>query len=362
MLVRTSLLSVLLAALIAPAALAQPSSLFAGAGQQPVRVTMEGLYQRFTDGGEDISEVSLPFGVFVPIGNNVALSLQTNYAAVSGSDIESIAGLGDAQFVASYFQPAGVGSLVFSLGVNVTTGKSALSFREFQTSALAGQTAYDLRVPTFGQGLRVAPAVTYAFPAGDRLALGIGASYQYRGPYEPLADLSDQYDPGEEILLTAGADLEISPASSFSVDLSLGLNGTDTWGAVTYEPGNTVTATAQYLLLLGFHEVRAVARYRGRGEGELPDAAVTAETAVPTQIQFFTDLRYQVSPTVEVGALARVRNYGESALLGEAQTLFDVGLVPAVVVTDQVSLTGRFVYTLGAFSGITAGAGLSLSL
>ncbi len=361
MLVKRFLFSILLATLAAPIALGQPSALYANAERQPFRVTMEGLFQRFSDDGEDISEVSLPLGLFLPIGDNVALSMQTNYAAVSGSDIETVSRLGDAQFVASYFQPAGVGSLVFSLGVNATTGNSALSFQEFRTSTLAGQTAYDLRVPTFGQGIRVAPAVTYAFPVGERLALGLGVSYQYRGPYEPLDDLPDQYDPGEEVLLTAGADLGVTPTSSFSLDLSLGLNGTDTWGPMTYEPGNTVTATAQYLLLLGFHQVRAVARYRDRGEGNLPNEAATAETAVPTQIQFFTDVRYQVTPTFEVGALARVRNYGESALLGESQTLFDIGVNPAVAVTEQVSLTGRFVYTLGGFTGITAGGGLSLS-
>ncbi|MEP0548477.1 MAG: hypothetical protein ABJF88_16185 [Rhodothermales bacterium] len=358
---RHLLLFALLATLTAPLAVGQPTSLYASADRQPIRVSMEGLYQRFSDDGEDISEFSVPLGIFLPIGNAVALSLQTNYASVSGSDVTTVSGLGDVQFVASYFQPAGTGSVVFSVGVNATTGQNALSFQEFQTSALAGQTAYDLRVPTFGQGIRVAPAVTYAFPAGDRLALGLGASYQYRGPYEPLEDLPDQYDPGEEVLLTAGAELEINPTSSFSVDLSYGINGTDTWGAITYEPGNTVTATAQYLLYLGFHEIRTVARYRARGEGDLPDASATAETAVPTQILFMTDARFQVTPTVEVGALARVRNYGESALIGDALTLFDIGLTPSAVVTEQVALTSRFVYTLGGFSGFTAGGGLRLS-
>ncbi len=347
--------------MLAAPVLGQPSALYVSAERQPIRVTMEGIYQRFTDEGEDISEFSVPLGIFLPIGNTVALSLQTNYASVSGSDVATVSGLGDAQFVASYFQPAGTGSIVFSVGVNATTGQNALSFDEFRTSALAGQTAYDLRVPTFGQGLRVAPAVTYAFPVGERLALGLGASYQYRGPYEPLDDLPDEYDPGEEILLTAGVDLEVTPTSSFSVDLSFGVNGTDTFGAITYEPGNTMTATAQYLLYLGFHQVRAVARYRARGEGDLPDLAAAAETAVPTQILFLTDARFQVNPKVEVGALARVRNYSESALLGEAQTLFDIGLAPSAVVTDQVTLTSRFVYTLGGFSGFTAGGGLQLS-
>ena len=360
---RYFLLLVLLATLAAPLAVGQSSStLYVSSERQPIRVSVEGLYQQFSDDGEDISEVSVPFGLYLPIGKAVGLSLQTNYATVSGSDVTSVSGLGDAQFVASYFQAAGTGSLVLSVGVNVTTGKNALSFEEFQTSALAGQTAYDLRVPTFGQGIRVAPAFTYAFPVGERVALGLGASYQYRGPYVPLDDLTDQYDPGEEILLTAGADLEITPTSSFSVDLSYGVNGTDTFGAITYEPGNTITATGQYLIQLGFHQVRAVARYRGRSEGSLPDVPEAAQTAVPTQLLFLTDLRFQVNPTVEVGAMARVRNYGESALIGDALTLFDIGLMPSAMVTDEVRLISRFVYTLGGFSGFTAGGGLQLSL
>ena len=363
--VRRLLLALLLLAVAAPAWAQQPSALYASGERQPIVVSMEGLYQRYTDDGEDISEVSMPLGIRVPIGNNIALGLQTNYASVSGSDIETVSGIGDVQAIASYFQPVGVGSLVLSIGFNATTGNSALTFDELRTSTLAGQTAYDLRVPTFGQGLRVAPAVTYAFPVGERVALGLGASYQYRGPYEPLEDLPDQYDPGEEVLLTAGADLEITPTSSFSVDLSLGINGSDSFGPEgneqAFEPGNTVTATGQYLLLLGFHEIRAVARYRGRTAGDLPDSALDAETAVPTQFQFFTDGRFELTPTVELGARLRARYYGESALFEDAQTLFDIGIRPAVALTDQVALTTRFDYTLGSFSGFTAGGGLRFS-
>jgi hypothetical protein len=363
--VRRLLLALLLLAVAAPAWAQQPSALYASGERQPIVVSMEGLYQRYTDDGEDISEVSVPLGIRVPIGNNIALGLQTNYASVSGSDIETVSGIGDVQAIASYFQPVGVGSLVLSIGFNATTGNSALTFDELRTSTLAGQTAYDLRVPTFGQGLRVAPAVTYAFPVGERVALGLGASYQYRGPYEPLEDLPDQYDPGEEVLLTAGADLEITPTSSFSVDLSLGINGSDSFGPEgneqAFEPGNTVTATGQYLLLLGFHEIRAVARYRGRSAGDLPDSALDAETAVPTQFQFFTDGRFELTPTVELGARLRARYYGESALFEDAQTLFDIGVRPAVAVTEQVGLMARFDYTLGSFSGFTAGGGLRLS-
>ena len=344
----------------------QPSALYADADRQPIRISMEGVYQRFSNDDENISEFSVPLSFRFPFGDQIAFSLQTNYATVSGSDIESVSGIGDVQAVASYFQPVGAASLVFSIGLNVTTGNSALTFEEFRTSALAAQTAYDLRVPTFGQGIRVAPAVTYAFPVGERVALGVGASYQYRGPYEPLEDLPDLYDPGEEVLLTAGADLEVTPTSSFSIDLSLGLNGTDTFGTEaneqTFEPGNTVAATAQYHILLGFHEVRAVAHYRARGTGALPEAAVDAETAVPNQIQFFTDARFALTPTFDLGARARLRFYGESAIFDESQTLFDVGVLPAVMVTERVGLMGRFVYTLGSFSGFTVGGGLRLAL
>lgn len=339
----------------------EPAALYAGGDGQPARITFEGLYQRFTDEGEDITEVSVPLGIYLPVTPNVSLGLNANYAAVSGSQIESLAGFGDVQIVASYFQPAGDGSLVLSLGLNATTGNSALSFDEFQAATLASQTVYDLRVPTFGQGIRVAPSVTYAFPAGDRIALGLGASYQYRGPYEPLADQPDQYDPGEEILLTAGADLEVTPTSSVSVDLSFGLNGTDSWGALEYEPGNTGAATVQILKLLGLHEVRVVARYRTRGEGSLPVSATPAATAVPTRIILLGDARFQVSQQLRVGVLARFRSYGESALIIDGQTLGDLGLTPALDVSERVRLTSRFLYTLGSFTGFTAGGGVSIA-
>ncbi len=360
-------LSLLLLVFAAPLALGQPTeqepaALYARGNTPPPRITFEGVFQRFEDEGEDITEISVPLSVYLPIGPNIALGLSTNYATVSGSQIETLSGVGDVQIVTSYFQPAGDGSLVVSLAFSASTGDTALSFEEFRTATLAGQTVYDLRVPTFGQGIRVSPSVTYAFPVGDRTALGLGASYQYRGPYEPLDDQPDQYDPGEEILLTAGADLEITPTSSVSLDLSLGLNGTDSWGTVEYEPGNTTAATLQFLKLLGLHEVRLVARYSERGEGDLPLSVSAAEVAVPTRLVVMGDARFQVAPTFRVGVLARARRYGESALFAEGQTLTDLGLMPMVEVSETLSLSGRFVYTLGSFSGFTAGGGVSIAL
>ncbi len=354
--------SALLLLALAPPALGQaagePAALYVGSEQQPVRVTFEGLYQRFGD----LAEASLPLRLYVPIGEHVALGLNTSYAAVSGDDVETLSALGDVQIAASYFQPIGTGSLVTSLSFNVTTGSSALSFGEFRAATLASQAAYAFRVPSFGQGLRVAPALTYAFPVGERVALGLGAAYQYRGPYEPLADEPDAYDPGEEVLLTLGADLEVTPTSSVAVDLSLGLNGTDRWGPTDYEPGNTGAATVQFLQVIGPHEVRAFARYRARGKSALPDASFSAQTAVPTHLTVGGEGQVQLSPALRLGALARVRSYSRSALLGEGQTLADLGLAPVLSVSERLHLTGRFVYTLGSFSGVTAGGGLSVAL
>ncbi len=335
-----------------------PSALVASGTPRPAHVSLETVYQRFSDDDTSISEVSVPLSLYLPLGKSLSVSLRSNYATVSGDDLATTSGIGDVQVTTSYFQPLGAASLVASLGLNATTGASALSFEEFRTATLASQTVYDLRVPTFGQGIRIAPALTLAFPAGDRAALGVGLAYHYRGPYEPLRDVGDQYDPGEEILLTAGADVQLGEASAASVDLSVGLNGQDTWRGLTYEPGTSFAATVQYLLGLGFHQVRAVARYHARGEGAVPEAAVPAGAVVPTQLQFFVDGRYEVNPEVRVGALARVRTYGESVLFPERQTLFDLGLAPEWSASDRVAVVGRFVYTLGGFSGLTVGGGV----
>lgn len=359
------LLSILLLALgLGPASYGQepPSALVASGEHRPASVSVETIYQRFSNDDAAIAEVSVPLSLHLPLGNSFSLGLRSNYAAVSGDDLETTSGIGDVQLTASFFQPLGAASLVASLGLNATTGASALSFDEFRTATLASQTVYDLRVPAFGQGLRVAPALTLAFPAGERAAVGFGFAYHYRGPYEPLRDRGDQYDPGEEVLLTAGGDVQLGEASALSLDLSVGLNGQDTWGGLVYEPGSSFAATVQYLLHLGFHEVRAVARYRMRGEGELPEAAATAETVVPTQVAFLVDGRYEVNPEIRVGALARVRSYGESVLFPERQTLFDLGLTPEWAATERVAVVGRLVYTLGSFSGVTAGGGLRVAI
>src|SRR5690606_28120510 len=101
-----------------------------------------------------------------------------------------------------------------------------LSSEEFRTSVLLSQHVYGFRVPVLGQGFNAAPGLTVAVPVSDRVVVGVGFAYQYRGAFEPLDD-GRSYDPGDEVLVTGGLDAALSDTWTISGDASYALYQTD---------------------------------------------------------------------------------------------------------------------------------------
>src|SRR5690606_13491395 len=112
------------------------------------------------------------------------------------------------------------------------------------------------------------PGVTYALPLGERLAVGLGVGYQHRTPFRPRAGLDDDYDPGDELLLTGGLDYRLSPATALSLDLTYAAIGTDTSGDLAYASGDAVAVTARLRSAWRRHDVHLLGRFRSKGGGD----------------------------------------------------------------------------------------------
>jgi len=344
-------------------ATARQTNVSLASGRQPVRGSVTAVYQSYDDDGFKASELSIPISISAPLGSNITMSLHAAQMSVSG-DLVKLSGISDTQVILSYARRAGNGSFVFSLGASLPTGKSDLTQEEFTTVILISQRAFDFRVPSLGQGFGIAPSLTYAVPVGAGTALGLGASYQVRGAYKPFDTLTEDYTPGNEILLTGGVDTRIDARSALSFDVSHSIYAADQLGGVeVYEAGGKTTISAMYRNVVGFNEFRLVGTYRTRAKsselsgGELVTAG---SRTLPNQFNLLASYRKRVQEDFEVTALAEGRMFDKTSLY-EKRSMVDLGLVPSYRLSPEATLVGRFVYTLGTITGLEAGAGVSVA-
>ncbi len=349
---------------LAAEAIAQDDALYLSSRQQPIRISIGALYQSYTEDDSTLSEVSIPLAVSVPLGRNLGVSLIASQASASGDAVESLSGVSDAQVGLSYYQQIGQGSVVVSLGVNLPSGKSELTPQEFETAIFLSQHFYNFRVSGFGQGFNVSPGVVVAFPVSENAVFGVGASYQLKGAYTPIEGMDD-YDPGDEILLTGGFDYRAGPTTNFSADVTYTIYGSDTFGdADVFSAGDKVTATAQWLRYIRANELRFVARYRSISKSSRPAVVGVAGEelrTLPAQVFLRGVYRHRLNPTFTLGVLAQARLFDETDNFS-SKTLFDVGLMPEVALSNNTALRLRFLYTLGDFTGFEAGGGLAFEL
>ncbi len=344
---------------------AQDRPLLQTSERQPVQITTSALFQRYVEDEMTISEMSFPVFVYVPVGRHVGLSLLASQATASGDTLETLSGLNDALVTLSYARRLGRSSLVVSVSANLPSGKQELTQDEFSTSIPLSHNFYDFRVASFGQGLSLSPGLTFATPLSESFVLGLGASYLYKGSFKPLQGMEDRYDPGGEILLTGGMDIRLSQRAALSGDITYTIYDTDRVGELeVYDSGSKTTATAAFRHHQGFNVFRLLVRYRGRAKSSvLSDTLLVTQTerTLPNQVEVRALYRLRLRPSVSTGLLVHGRFFEETAVFTKKQ-LLDVGLLPAVKLSNRLSVIGRFIYTLGTIDGFEAGGGLTLRL
>lgn len=349
--------------------LADRSDIYLSSQQRPIDVVFGAVYQTYTDGtgseDQEINELSVPTAVFVPVGNNIGLSMLASYATVSGDNLETVSGLTDVKVGASFYQRVGQGSLVVSVGANIPVGSTEFSEDEYPTIVAQSLHVYNFRVRGYGQGFNAAPGFTFAYPVSERVVLGVGASYQSRGGYRPNVLLETDYNPGDEVLVTGGIDIRLSETLNLSADATYTTYNADTIeDEEVFSAGDKLTATGQLLGRFGFNEMRLVARYRSPDRSTIPAAGAFPERTIqtiPTELFLQASYQQRVARQFSIGVLAQGRLFEESAFY-DALTLIDVGLLPTIGFTDSVSLETRFIYTTGDIEGFEAGGGLAIRL
>ncbi len=349
---------------------------------QPALIGTKLVYQSWSQKQTgDFNEFSVPLYVYYPVNRQFSVTLRGYGASLSGDNkLANLSGLADTQLGLSYFLDKT--NLTFNFGINAPTGKSKLSFEEFETSAAISNNLFNLQVPNFGQGLNVSAGFTWAIPASEVLVLGLGASYQVKGGYQPIRGFIDDYKPGNEILITAGFNLQLGEYTAMNSDVSFTHFAPDRIGQTkVFAAGNRVVVSAQLHRYFNFNQLRLSARYRTRAKNELPavsigELAPEAARTIPNQFEIMGQYRMRFRENFWGRALLEGRFYQEApGFISFAATprsagvhLFGFGMAPEWVISRRATIPIIIKYFTGSFdrgpeiSGFEIGAEFWLSL
>ena len=255
--------------------------------------------------------------------------------------------------------------LIASLGMNLPSGTNQLSSSAYETAEQLALAQYGFNVPHFGQGGSFAPGLAFVTSVTPNMIVSLGGTYRVRSSFEPISELADQYEWGNELMLTFGAGAELSTGLSLSADLIYTSYGEDKIGDVTvFQTGNQVVAQAQIHKNMNNQDIWLTGKYRTIDANE-----VLAEGNIQTELlksfpgfakvtgQYSTKL----SPTFRGSVVAESTWYEEDAAF-EALGVYSIGIIPAFSVTPAVTIPLHARMIFGDLSGYEVGVGITAIL
>lgn len=293
------------------------------------------------------SQWSMPLSALIPLGDRWTLDASAAYAMGSvhlarrdsllGTDRLTLNGLTDVKLRATGRLRGD--NLLLTLGANLPTGTTRLDAEQLTALGVLAAPALRFQTPALGNGF----GATTGLVAARQLwgwAWALGASYEMRGTYAPIAALSagapsTDLDPGDALHLSLGTD-GLAGASHMSLSVAADLYGHDrlTIGTATgtrevvgYTLGPMYSGQWQAdLALPGFRDAGAylVDVYRTpftRADGSRPrgaygnemDAGVTGRLALRRTLALVTGVDGQWQTGLQVDntlATAAIRSAG----------------------------------------------------
>lgn len=337
----------------------------------PAGVTATAVVHRVFDDpaladSASLGHVALPLTVYGSVAPGVDVSLRAAYVSSSVGDSRA-AGFADAQVGLSVRRPVGGGEVAVGVAATVPAG-GGLTQPEAAAAFVAAQEFYAFGATALRGGPSVTPSLSVAVPAGPGVVVGGGVAYRARPGFEPRAGLDDAFDPGDEFSLTAGLDALLPDGSTLAVDALYSRFGADAYvrpetaDSLEYATGDAFGAAAAWAGLVGGAPVTVVASVQRRTDADVDPVAqarLGLSAAVPTQARLAATLGARLGPRLTAAVSAGARYYAASGAFG-SRSLADVAVAPAYRVGDRVAVVGRLGGTVGSFTVVEAGLGLSV--
>lgn len=125
-------------------------------------------------------------------------------ALIAGTQYE-LNGLVDTRVRANY---AVTPWAMVTLGLNLPTGQTEHTEDEARVAAVLASDLLGFREANFGLGFGATTGLATAYRVGET-GLGVGLSYRFASDFQPSADTTLEYTPGNEIRVRVGADRNI---------------------------------------------------------------------------------------------------------------------------------------------------------
>lgn len=150
----------------------------------------------------------VPFAAQMPIGSKFSADVYSAFAsghALIGSTQHSLSGMVDTRIRANF--QATPWALV-TVGVNVPTGNATHTDSEARVAAVLASEILGFREASWGLGFGVTTGIATAYQIAGT-GVGLGLSYRVASQFEPVADSSLKYTPGNEVRLRLGLDRNV---------------------------------------------------------------------------------------------------------------------------------------------------------
>jgi hypothetical protein len=331
-------------------------------------INIQPINQKWTDiDSTNFSEFSIPLSMYFSFSDKLSFHIKTAQAMVNKDNNKVLSGITDTHVAMNYYMdPA---NLIFNLGVNLPSGKKELTSDEFDVSYLLSENHFDFKIPNFGQGLNLITCLSWAIPLNPNFVIGVGAGFLYRGSFKPRQDMVGIYDPGEEILVTAGFDLRLSHGTTFSLDAVYTHYSTDqNNGNDVFESGDKININMRFRKYYGLNELRLLGHYRSKDKNRIAIAGhmfTENQKSTPNEVEVSGYFKLHFHSNFYVRFLAEGRFYRkESSDL--AINIYGFGLAPGLIISQYLSIPVILKYLNGYyhdgpdFSGFEIGGGLIL--
>jgi len=284
------------------------------AAQQQSSVGASVIFQGYSfdeDIGTDVANLLLvPIAARVSTGFGLELDFFGAWAEgrVERDDQTFVLnGLVDSRLRASY--QAGPWAIV-SVSANLPTGNETHDSEEAVVAAVLSSDILGFQETTWGTGTSVTTGVATAHQMGE-WAIGLGASYRLADGFEPQADTSFTYEPGNESRFRLALDRNVGQTGKFTGGVTFQLYETDQLdGRNLFEAGDRLRGDLSYSFRAGATTFNLFAADIYRSEGDLSlqviqDGAVVGDTLVATGSQNLAVVG--VSAAIPVGSTVYFR-------------------------------------------------------
>jgi len=309
----------------------------------------------------DLNQWVLPVYGFVPLKDNFELIFSsstagTNQTFEAGGAESSLTGLNDTRIGAygSFWEDR----VLLGLGLNLPTGKKALTNEEIGIADFLTETFFNFPVKNYGEGFGINLEAGYARDYGV-YTYGLGVGYSLKTSYEPLQG-TDNYKPGNMFRAGAYGSVESEP---FLARLSLVYNvfaNDKLDGTPVFKDGDILDGRFEFNYsqdkFSALAGIRGIIRGKDKrlNEGVLetePEKSHGTETRIYGRATYLVNLRLGLTALLDykdVGANgfpeSDVRSFGSS-------NYFGIGFGGNTLIAKMIRGYAEFEYFTGSADG-----------